>query len=212
LVSRSSFGSKAQVCDKRRRRRPRPRRAPGNPADAARLEPAIKRVIKRTGRKPRTVAADRGYGEQAVDDALHEARIRDVVIPRKGDPFAFSPCVPLPGRPFRAENEACGLPVTRTWGMPTPAAPSNDRAYQGQPDTPIQEIVDFVLEGQGVVFADDGFLDESGQRLTFAEDAGRPQVVHHLKPRLAEPDLSDGARGTISCGPAGTRSTTAQLT
>jgi transposase, IS5 family len=59
---------------------------PGNPADAARLEPAVKRVIRRTKRKPRTVAADRGYGEAGVDEALHEAGIRDVVIPRKGRP------------------------------------------------------------------------------------------------------------------------------
>ena len=59
---------------------------PGNPVDAARLEPAIKRVICRTGRKPCTVAADRGYGEQCVDDALHEVGVRDVVIPRKGRP------------------------------------------------------------------------------------------------------------------------------
>ena len=56
------------------------------PADAPRLEPSIRRVKKRTGRTPRTVTADRGYGEQAVDDALHEAGVRDVVIPRKGRP------------------------------------------------------------------------------------------------------------------------------
>jgi transposase, IS5 family len=45
-----------------------------------------KRVIKRTGRKPRTVTADRGYGEKAVDDALHEMGVRTVVIPRTGKP------------------------------------------------------------------------------------------------------------------------------
>jgi hypothetical protein len=43
----------------------------------------------------------------------------------------------------------------------------DDWAYQGQPNTPIQEIVDFVLEGHGVVLGDDGFLDESGQPLMF---------------------------------------------
>jgi len=32
----------------------------GNPADALQLAPAVQRVIKRTGRKPRTVTADRG--------------------------------------------------------------------------------------------------------------------------------------------------------
>jgi IS5 family transposase len=55
-----------------------------NPADAPQLVPAIERVIRRTGRKPRTVTADRGYGEKRVDDALHELGVRTVVIPRKG--------------------------------------------------------------------------------------------------------------------------------
>ncbi len=59
---------------------------PANPADAPRMEPAIKRVARRTGRKPRTVAADRGYGEAGVEDALHDLGVRSVVIPRKGRP------------------------------------------------------------------------------------------------------------------------------
>lgn len=42
---------------------------PGNPADAPQLAPAVERVIRRTGRKPRTVTADRGYGENSVDGA-----------------------------------------------------------------------------------------------------------------------------------------------
>ncbi|MCA1674055.1 MAG: ISNCY family transposase [Actinobacteria bacterium] len=58
----------------------------GNPADAPQLAPALGRVIKRTDRKPRTVTADRGYGEHSVDDALHEQGVRNVVIPRKGKP------------------------------------------------------------------------------------------------------------------------------
>jgi transposase, IS5 family len=58
----------------------------GNPADAAQLAPAVERVIQCTGRKPRTVTADRGYGEKAVDDALHDLGVRYVVIPRKGKP------------------------------------------------------------------------------------------------------------------------------
>ena len=41
---------------------------------------------KRTGRKPRTVTADRGYGEAGVDDDLRDLGIRNVVIPRKGRP------------------------------------------------------------------------------------------------------------------------------
>ena len=58
----------------------------GNPADAPQLAPAVARVKKRTGRAPGTVTADRGYGEQRVDDALHDLGVRTVVIPRKGKP------------------------------------------------------------------------------------------------------------------------------
>ncbi len=58
----------------------------GNPADAPQLAPAVARVIARTGRKPRTVTADRGYGEAAVDSALHDLGVRTVAIPRKGRP------------------------------------------------------------------------------------------------------------------------------
>jgi IS5 family transposase len=59
---------------------------PGNPADAPQLAPAVKRVIGRTGRTPRTVTADRGYGEKSVEDDLHALGVRAVVIPRKGRP------------------------------------------------------------------------------------------------------------------------------
>lgn len=58
----------------------------GNPADAAQLAPAVERVMARTSRKPRTVTADRGYGEASVDNALQELGVRHVVIPRKGKP------------------------------------------------------------------------------------------------------------------------------
>ena len=58
----------------------------GNPPDAPQLAPAVQRIAQRTGRTPRTVTADRGYGEQKVEDALHDAGVRNVVIPRKGKP------------------------------------------------------------------------------------------------------------------------------
>jgi len=58
----------------------------GNPADAPQLAPAVGRVIRRTRRRPRTVTADRGYGEAKVDNELHELGVRTVVIPRKGRP------------------------------------------------------------------------------------------------------------------------------
>jgi len=60
----------------------------GNPADAPQLAPAIQRIRARSGRAPRTVTADRGYGEAATDQALTELGVRTVVIPRKGRPGA----------------------------------------------------------------------------------------------------------------------------
>jgi transposase, IS5 family len=44
------------------------------------------RVIKRTGKTPRTVTADRSYGEKSVEDDLRALGIRHAVIPRKGKP------------------------------------------------------------------------------------------------------------------------------
>jgi transposase, IS5 family len=58
----------------------------GNPPDAPQLAPAVARVIARTGRRPRTVAADRGYGEARIEDDLHNLGVRTVVIPRKSQP------------------------------------------------------------------------------------------------------------------------------
>jgi len=60
----------------------------GNPADAPQLAPAVGRVGKRAGRPPRTVTADRGYGEKSVEDVLFELGVKNVVIPRKGKPSA----------------------------------------------------------------------------------------------------------------------------
>ena len=80
------FGAKAQVCDNEDGIVLDHDVQPGNPADAPRLKPAVERVKKRTGRTPRTVAADRGYGETSVDDDLADIGVRNVVIPRKGRP------------------------------------------------------------------------------------------------------------------------------
>ena len=60
----------------------------GNPPDAPMLEPAIQRIKRRTGRAPRAVTADRGYGEQGVEDDLRAAGVRYVVLPTKGRPTA----------------------------------------------------------------------------------------------------------------------------
>ena len=60
----------------------------GNPPDAPMLAPAIERITRRTGKVPRAVTADRGYGEQRVEDDLHATGVRHVVLPRKGKPNA----------------------------------------------------------------------------------------------------------------------------
>jgi IS5 family transposase len=60
----------------------------GNPPDGPMLAPAIVRVKARTGRAPRAVTADRGYGEAGVEESLKAAGVRYVVLPRKGRPNA----------------------------------------------------------------------------------------------------------------------------
>ncbi|HEX2402183.1 MAG TPA: ISNCY family transposase [Mycobacterium sp.] len=60
----------------------------GNPPDAAQLAPAIERIIRRTGRPPRAVTADRGYGDASVDHDLHQLGVSTVAIPRRSKPGA----------------------------------------------------------------------------------------------------------------------------
>jgi IS5 family transposase len=56
--------------------------------DADQPAPAIRRIKRRTGRAPRTVVADRGYGEAAVENELRDEGIRNPVLPRQGRPTA----------------------------------------------------------------------------------------------------------------------------
>jgi transposase, IS5 family len=60
----------------------------GNPPDAPQLAPAIERIKHRTGRAPRAVTADRGYGEASVEADLHALGVRAVAIPRRSKPSA----------------------------------------------------------------------------------------------------------------------------
>ncbi len=62
----------------------------------------------------------------------------------------------------------------------------DDRTYVGQADEPIQEIVDFVLGGPGVLLVGDGLLDVNGPDLRFSERAGQSQAVRHVKARLGQ--------------------------
>jgi IS5 family transposase len=56
------------------------------PNAAIACAPTDRRVIRRTGRRPRTVTPDRDYGEARVENDLHDLGVRTVVIPRKGRP------------------------------------------------------------------------------------------------------------------------------
>jgi IS5 family transposase len=58
----------------------------GNPPDTAQLAPAIERITRRTGRPPRAVTADRGYGDASVERDLHGLGVRNVAIPRRSKP------------------------------------------------------------------------------------------------------------------------------
>ena len=82
------FGYKAQVVDNRDGVVLDHTVEKGNPPDAPGLVPAVARIKARFGRAPRAVAADRGYGEAAVDAGLESLGVKHVVIPRKGRPGA----------------------------------------------------------------------------------------------------------------------------
>ena len=63
----------------------------GNPPDAPQLAPAISRIARRAGRTPRSVTADRGYGEPATERDLQALGIRTVAIPRRARPSSRPP-------------------------------------------------------------------------------------------------------------------------
>lgn len=60
----------------------------------------------------------------------------------------------------------------------------DDRCFDGQGDLVLRPVVEFILQGTGVVLAEDGFLDEAGDSFTFPEDAGRRIAASVLRDRL----------------------------
>ena len=60
----------------------------GNPPDADLLVPAIGLAVRRVGKVPRAVIADRGYGDNGTDDKLTGLGVTKVAIPRKAKPSA----------------------------------------------------------------------------------------------------------------------------
>jgi IS5 family transposase len=51
---------------------------------------ALQRIRHRTGRMPRAVTADHGYGQPAVERDLHELGVNTIAIPRQGTTSAAS--------------------------------------------------------------------------------------------------------------------------
>jgi transposase, IS5 family len=51
--------------------------------DGPQLVPAVQRIQLRAGRVPRTITADRGYGQPAVERDLHTLGVTTVAIPRQ---------------------------------------------------------------------------------------------------------------------------------
>lgn len=71
-----------------------------------------------------------------------------------------------------------------------------DRIYDGHTRPELREVVDFIFEGPGVVFAEDGIFDPTGAPLRLSERAGRQQAVEHLMARL-EASPADDLRESI---------------
>jgi transposase, IS5 family len=55
----------------------------GNPPDAPQLAPAITRIARRFGRVPRSVTADRGYGDPATNRELGKLGVHTIAVPRR---------------------------------------------------------------------------------------------------------------------------------
>ena len=107
----------------------------GNPPDAPQLAPAVERVTKRTGRTPRTVTADRGYGEAKRRRRTCTTSVsRNVVIPRKGKPVA------RPDEPTntdeRSDEPSSGEPAAKAGSAPSNAATAGTAPASTAPKAP----------------------------------------------------------------------------
>jgi hypothetical protein len=79
----------------------------GAAPDGPQLAPAMQRVSGRTGRVPRAVTADRGYGQPAVERDLQALGVRTVAIPAR-------PRSHLPARP----SSTAGASASSSSGAP----------------------------------------------------------------------------------------------
>ena len=115
------FGYKAQVVDNQDGIVVDWRVEKGNPRDAPMLPAAIERLRELTGKVPRAITADRGYGEASIEHTLHELGVTKVMIPRKGRPGAVRRTIER-SRPFqrmvrwRTGSEGRISALKRQWG------------------------------------------------------------------------------------------------
>ena len=82
----------------------------GNPPDAPQLAPAITRIVRRAGRTPRSVTADRGYGELVTERDLQA--LGYVRSPSRAEPGPQPPAAP-PGMPAASAPSSSGGPAAR---------------------------------------------------------------------------------------------------
>ena len=91
----SRVGYKAPDHRERRRRRDRPQRRSRQPKDAEKLTPDR---ATRSAKTSRTVTADRGYGEQRIEDDLHDFGVRNPALPARAEPVPpkgrITTCIP----------------------------------------------------------------------------------------------------------------------
>ena len=80
------FGYKAQVLDNDQASSSTTPSSAATPPTRPHSPPPCSGSSDVPGRRPRTVTADRGYGDAAVENDLHELGVPTVVIPRKGKP------------------------------------------------------------------------------------------------------------------------------
>jgi transposase, IS5 family len=109
----------------------------GNPPDAPQLLPSVERVMALTGRPPGSVAADRGFGTAANDQAVEALGVKRVGLQRTGTQArhgwrwsglgGFGGCATggSGSRPASATSSAasgCAAPGCGGWAVPVPGS------------------------------------------------------------------------------------------
>jgi len=97
------------------------------------LAPAITRITKLFGKVPKSVTADRGYGEASVEMELESMGVKHVAIPRRGRPGPHRQQVEFSPRfrkliKWRTGSEGRIAHLKRSWGWERTAIDGIDGA------------------------------------------------------------------------------------